>query len=70
MERKEYTSVPHMATLLQAAEITGLSYYCIRDWCVNGKVAYVRAGGPRGKILVNMDKLTEFLNGEGGESHE
>lgn len=64
MEQKEYKAIPRMATLVEAAAATNLSYYCIRDWCLNGDVAYVRAGGPRGKILVNMDKLIEYLNGE------
>lgn len=66
METKEIKAIPRMATLVEAAATTNLSYYTIREWCLSGDVAYVRAGGPRGKILVNMDKLIAYLNGGEG----
>lgn len=56
--------LPRMLTLNQAAEETGISYYCVRRWCMDGKIAYVRAGGSRGKILVSFDSLYRFLNGD------
>lgn len=53
--------VPEMVTLQVAAERTGLSYDCLRKWCIQHKIVCIRAGR---KYLVNMEKLIDFLNGE------
>lgn len=53
--------MPRMATLQQAANETGLTYNCLRQWCLSGVICYVRAGS---KILINMEKLAAYLNGE------
>lgn len=65
--RNEKNNVPHMAGLKEAAAETGLTYYFLRKLCLSGQVVSVRCGG---KILVNMDRLIDYLNGEpGGGQH-
>lgn len=54
-------TVPRMLTIQQAADETGLSYGCIRKWCLEGRIVFVRSGK---KYLVNMDRLGDYLNGE------
>lgn len=53
--------MPRMGTLREAAELTGLSYGCLRQKALSGEIVAVRAGR---KFLVNLDKLVDFLNGE------
>lgn len=53
-------TIPTMITIKEASSQTGLSYEYIRKLCLMGKIVYVRAG--RRKILVNMEKLVDFLN--------
>ncbi|MCI8319073.1 MAG: excisionase family DNA-binding protein [Lachnospiraceae bacterium] len=53
-------NIPTMITIKEASSQTGLSYEYIRKLCLMGKIVYVRAG--RRKILVNMEKLVDFLN--------
>lgn len=57
--------IPEMVTIRTAAKKTGFSYDAIRRLCVEGRIVCVRIGSGRGKILVNMDKFVEFLNGKG-----
>lgn len=52
-------NIPRMETINKAAEITGLSKYCIRQKAVNGEIVCVKAGN---KYLINIDKLIEYLN--------
>ena len=54
--------VPTMRTLREASKESGLSYDCLRKLCLSGKIIHVRAGK---KILVNMDRLSDYLNGVG-----
>ena len=54
-------TLPRMATLKQASDETGLSYHCLRQLCLENKVVSIRSGK---KFLVNMTKLSNFLNGE------
>lgn len=51
--------IPRIATLKEAAEITGLSYGLLRNKALSGEIVAFRAGR---KILINLDKLIEFLN--------
>lgn len=53
--------IPHMAGLREAAAESGLTYYFLRKLCLENKIVHVRCGGP---ILINMDKLADYLNGE------
>lgn len=52
-------NIPQMATINEAAKITKLAKYFIRQLALQGKIKHVRAGK---KILINVDKLIEFLN--------
>ncbi|MCA5964217.1 excisionase family DNA-binding protein [Blautia producta] len=53
-----------MLTIQQAADETGLSYGCIRKWCLEKRIVFVRSGK---KYLINMDRLGDYLNGESEE---
>ena len=53
-----------MTTLREASEWTGLSYDILRKWCLEGRIAHVRAGK---KILINWNKLCEYLETAGVE---
>ena len=55
------SSTQRMVTIREAAAATGLSYYSIRNMCLTNKIAHVRAGT---KILINLDRLIDLLNGE------
>ncbi len=57
--------IPEMVTVREAARRTGISYDAIRKMCVTGEIAHIRIGDGRGKILVNLDRFVEYLNGEG-----
>lgn len=52
-------NVPRMATIREAAKLTGLSYDYLRKQCIQGNIIHIRCGS---KILINLDKLTEYLN--------
>ena len=54
-------TIPTMVTIKEAAEKTGLSYYYIRKLCLEKKVVHIMAGR---KVLINEEKLVNFLNGE------
>lgn len=54
-------AIPTMVTIKEAAEKTGLSYYFIRKLCLEKKVVHIMAGR---KVLINQEKLINFLNGE------
>ena len=60
-------TVPRMLTLREASEKSGLSYYCMRNLCLTGKVKHIRSGS---KILVNETSLCKFLNSEEDEESE
>ena len=60
-------TLPRMRTIKEAAEEikqtdpqTAVREYFIRDLVVNNQIPYVRAGR---KILINMDRLYEYLQG-------
>lgn len=57
-------TLPRMQPILELCEETGLTYGCLRRLCLAGKVKFIRAGGPRGKILVNTESLANYLNNE------
>lgn len=58
-------NIPEMVTIRAAAKRTGLSYDAIRKMCLDGEITHIRVGSGRGKILVNLDRFVEYLNGEG-----
>ena len=53
-----------MLTLKAASELTGCSYFFLRNLCLCGKVKYVRSGV---KYLINKKSLLAYL-GEGAEN--
>ena len=53
------TTVPHMVTVKQLAELTELSQYFIRGLCSQGKIIHVKSGT---KILINYERFLDFLN--------
>jgi len=50
---------PKMATVNEAAQITGLAKHHVRQLALQGKIRHIRAGK---KILINVEKLIEYLN--------
>ena len=55
------TDIPRLATLKEAAGLTGLSYGFLRQKALSGEIVAVRAGR---KFLINIDRLVDYLNGE------
>ena len=59
--------VPTMLTINETSERTGISYFAIRQLCLQGKIVFIRSGK---KYLINFEKFIEYLNdGEGGAAH-
>lgn len=60
--------MPRMVTIKAAAEATGLTYSCIRQWILSGIFTYyVKSGN---KYFLNLDKLVEFLNCPASEQND
>lgn len=62
-----HDAVPEMISIKEASrrlkEISGhggLSYDCLRKWCLSGKIVHIRVGN--GKFLINWERLVEYLN--------
>ena len=53
--------IPHMVTIDEAAEVTGISAYTIRRLVKQNKIVYIKSGT---KYLVNLDRFIEYLNGQ------
>lgn len=58
-------NIPQMATINEAAKLTGLAKYFIRQLALKNQIKNVRAGK---KILINVEKLVEYLNTCTGDS--
>lgn len=56
-----HISIPTMRTINETAKIFNLPPHFVRQKVLAGEVVAVRAGK---KFLVNIEKFTEFLNGE------
>lgn len=52
-------AAPRMASIKDAAKLTGLAEYHVRQLCINGKISAVQTGR---KWLVNVDRLIDYLN--------
>lgn len=52
-------NIPHMLTIRECAQETGLSEHFLRRKALSGEIVSVRAGT---KILINLDRLIEHLN--------
>ena len=59
MKKLTDANVPKMVSLRTASEVTGLSYECLRQLCINGEIVHMRSGV---KYLVNLKKLEEYLD--------
>lgn len=57
-----YAQPPRMRSPAESARITGISEYAIRQMVKQNKISYINCGR---RILINLDKLIGFLNGEG-----
>lgn len=56
-------AVPQMVSLKEAASLTGLSELFLRRGFKSGELVGVRCGTSNsGKILLNFDKLIDYLN--------
>jgi len=53
--------IPTIVPLKEASKKTGLSYFALRNYCIEGKSFCFRTGN---KWLINLNKLCDFLNGE------
>lgn len=51
-------------TIKEAAEITGLTEYCIRLGCKQGRYPHIRIGLGKGKILIDIALLERYLEQE------
>lgn len=59
--------IPEMVSIKEAARRTGLSYYFLRNACLRGEIVHIRAGA---KILINFNRLCEYLNTGGVNTNE
>lgn len=50
---------PRMATIKEAAAVSGLAVYRVRQLVAAGQVKHINAGR---RILVNLDSLARYLN--------
>jgi excisionase family DNA binding protein len=51
-------TIPTMATIQQAAELTGISEWCIRRLAKSRKIKAICSGR---KIIINLNSLQTFL---------
>lgn len=52
--------IPHMVTISEAEQATGVSAYTVRRLVKQNKIIYIKSGT---KYLVNLDRFIEYLNG-------
>ena len=52
---------PRMVTIKELSELTGLSQYCIRGLCKQGKIKYLKSGT---KTLINYQRFLEYMDRE------
>lgn len=53
--------IPKMLSVRECSRLTGISYAQLLQMCKEGKVVCIRTGK---KYLVNVKKLSDYLNGE------
>ena len=54
-------SVPKMVTVNELASLVNISTYAIRRLVKANKITYFKSGA---KVLINLDRFIDFLNGE------
>lgn len=52
------SNLPKYITIQNAADMTGLSYYFLREMVLSNKIRYIKSGA---KYLINVDSLNEYL---------
>lgn len=52
---------PRMVTIKELSELTGLSQYCIRSLCKQGKIKYLKSGT---KTFINYQRFLEYMDRE------
>lgn len=62
----EKITPPRMRTIRETARITNFPEYALRRLVKEGEIVFVNVGS---KVLVNVDRFIDFLNGE-GEQHD
>lgn len=55
----EAKALPKMCRIKEAAELSGISQYRLRELCKQKKIVCIRTGN---RFLINMDRLADFLN--------
>ncbi len=58
-------NIPRMLTINEVAKETGLAKHFIRQLALSNTIQNVKAGK---KILVNLEKLIEYLNGDNNQT--
>ena len=53
--------IPQMLTINEIAKLVNISTYAIRKLVQANKITYFKSGS---KVLINLDKFIDFLNGE------
>ena len=61
MSEEKETIVPRIETIRTLAKESGVSYNCIRLWCLNGKLPYIKTGK---KYLINVNSFVKLLENE------
>lgn len=61
----ENINIPRMLTINEVAKETGLAKHFIRQLALSNTIQNVKAGK---KILVNLEKLIEYLNGDNNQA--
>lgn len=57
----ETQTIPKMVTVKEAAKLTGMTEYFIRNKLRNNEIVYVKTGT---KYLINFNLFIDFLNGK------
>lgn len=52
-------ALPKMCTIKEAAMLSGISQYRLRELCKQKKIICIRCGT---KYLINVDRLIDYLN--------
>ena len=56
--------LPRMRTINETAQELSLPVYALRQWIKSGAIPAIYCGK---KALLNLDRVIDFLNSEGGE---
>lgn len=60
-------AIPRMVPITKLTRETGLSYKLLRKLCEQSEIPHVRSGN---RILINYDRLIDYLNCAGGGDGE